>query len=58
MTKQLGSSNISAEHGIDPQPQPRRETYEPPRIRVVNEEEVLSAFQVVLSAGSASWWMV
>jgi hypothetical protein len=58
MTKQLGSTNISSEHGTDSQQQSRRETYEPPRIRLVNEEEVLSAFQVVLSAGSASWWMV
>jgi hypothetical protein len=58
MTKQLGSRSISSEDGTDSQQPSRRETYEPPRIRVVNEEEVLSAFQVVLSAGSASWWMV
>jgi hypothetical protein len=57
MKKQFGPPNISAEHGTDSQTPARRETYEAPRIRVVNEEEVLSAFQVVLSAGSASWWI-
>jgi hypothetical protein len=31
--------------------------YEPPSVRVIGEEEVLSAFQVVLSAGSATWWI-
>jgi hypothetical protein len=31
--------------------------YEPPRVRVIGEEDVLSAFQVVLSAGSATWWI-
>jgi hypothetical protein len=37
-------------------PSPRQK-YEPPRVRVIGEEEVLSAFQVVLSAGSATWWI-
>ena len=37
-----------------PSPLPK---YEPPGIRVIGEEEVLSAFQVVLSAGSATWWI-
>ena len=37
-----------------PSPLPK---YEPPRVRVIGEEEVLSAFQVVLSAGSATWWI-
>jgi hypothetical protein len=32
-------------------------TYEAPNVRVIGEEEVLSAFQVVLSAGSATWWI-
>jgi hypothetical protein len=58
MTKQLGFPDIGSAHGADPKTQSRRETYEVPRVRVINEEEVLSAFQVVLSAGSASWWMV
>jgi hypothetical protein len=31
--------------------------YEPPHVRMIAEEEVLSAFQVVLSAGSATWWI-
>jgi hypothetical protein len=31
--------------------------YESPHIRMIGEEEVLSAFQVVLSAGSATWWI-
>jgi hypothetical protein len=29
-------------------------TYEPPRLTVMNEDEVLSAFQVPVVAGS--WW--
>ena len=37
-----------------PTPLPK---YEPPEVRVIGEEEVLSAFQVVLSAGSATWWI-
>ena len=37
-----------------PSPLPK---YEPPSVRVIGEEEVLSAFQVVLSAGSATWWI-
>jgi hypothetical protein len=36
---------------------PPRQKYEPPRVRMIGEEEVLSAFQVVLSAGSATWWI-
>jgi hypothetical protein len=37
-----------------PSPLPK---YESPRIRMIGEEEVLSAFQIVLSAGSATWWI-
>jgi hypothetical protein len=37
-----------------PSPLPK---YEPPQVRMIGEEEVLSAFQVVLSAGSATWWI-
>ena len=37
-----------------PSPLPK---YEPPHVRMIGEEEVLSAFQVVLSAGSATWWI-
>jgi hypothetical protein len=37
-----------------PSPLPK---YEPPHVRMSGEEEVLSAFQVVLSAGSANWWI-
>jgi hypothetical protein len=37
-----------------PTPLPK---YESPSIRMIGEEEVLSAFQVVLSAGSANWWI-
>jgi hypothetical protein len=37
-----------------PTPLPK---YEPPHIRMIGEEEVLSAFQIVLSAGSATWWI-
>ena len=31
--------------------------YQRPQVRLINEEEALSAFQVVLSAGSAGWWI-
>ena len=31
--------------------------YETPRVRVMNEEEALSAFQVT-AAGSGMWWSV
>lgn len=30
--------------------------YEPPRIRVMTEQEVLSAFQVT-AAGTSMWWL-
>ena len=30
--------------------------YEPPRIRVMTEQEVLSAFQVT-AAGTSMWWV-
>jgi hypothetical protein len=30
--------------------------YEPPRIKVLTEEEVLSAFQVT-AAGTTMWWV-
>jgi hypothetical protein len=58
MTKQLAPQNIVFGHGTHAGTQSRNMAYEPPRVRIINEEEVLSAFQVVLSAGSASWWMV
>jgi hypothetical protein len=39
---------------ITPEKQPRPK-YEPPQIKVLTEEEVLSAFQVT-AAGTSMWW--
>jgi hypothetical protein len=33
-----------------------RPKYEPPKIKVMDEQEVLSVFQVVQASG-ASWWV-
>jgi hypothetical protein len=43
------SNSISFEN----QPKPK---YETPRIKVMTEQEVLSAFQVT-AAGTTMWWM-
>lgn len=56
--KQLKSQNAVSGNDTESREQSQKVAYEPPRVRIINEEEVLSAFQVVLSAGSASWWMV
>ena len=41
-------------HSAIESPKPQ---YQRPQVRLINEEEALSAFQVVLSAGSAGWWI-
>jgi hypothetical protein len=56
MQQQLRSFDTVSGNESDASATPKPE-YELPRIRMINEEEVLSAFQVVLSAGSAGWWI-
>jgi hypothetical protein len=48
MDEKQSNSPISVEN----QPKPK---YETPRIKVMNEQEVLSAFQVT-AAGTSMWW--
>ena len=33
----------------------RRQSYEPPKVKMMDEAEMLSAFQVT-AGGSVSWW--
>jgi len=57
MTHEPGSHDIVS--GIDTQSetQSSKPQYERPEVRLINEEEALSAFQLALSAGSAGWWI-
>jgi len=34
-----------------------KQEYEPPKIKILNEEEMLAAFQVT-AGGSVSWWVM
>jgi hypothetical protein len=56
MQQSFGSHDTVSGNDTD-SPASSKPMYEPPHIRLINEEEVLSAFQVVLSAGSAGWWI-
>jgi len=56
MMHEPGSHDIVSGSNTRPEFQPSKPQYERPEVRLINEEEALSAFQVVLSAGSAGWW--
>jgi hypothetical protein len=56
MTQKSRSHDTGSETATNPaQPSPKPK-YEAPQVRMIAEEEALSAFQVVLSAGSG-WWV-
>ena len=57
MTANESSNKIVGEENVVSTADESKPKYESPTVRVMNEEEALSAFQVT-AAGSAMWWSV
>jgi hypothetical protein len=56
MMKEVTSGERESRGSLAEKNTSERPKYERPSVRVLNEEEILSAFQVV-QAGGSTWWV-